>query len=442
MECASMEEAAAKWHTTVEALEGFTDLRPVWFRDDSPKGDAPMGNVDGVRVYLSRDAATIPAKGEVWLCRLDDRAYGDFMFALPILKLDREFFEDVCSRQLVGICAKIIEACPARLKAEYFRFVEKDADNSPRMKELAERTLAENRELKAALEKERASVTRLQDQVASMSERSRAQSATWEKERTEYKKRLEEARRRAASVPAPSADHSKDVARLERTVSEKETAITRLLADLESGKAEISELRGRVKNMQFRYDTDVARLTEERDTAVRQKEAVARHSAEAPKEDAVAEERIRELEKAVAERDARIAEMAAGIKEAPAPDGSSVGRDILEANRLLLDRASEMLDRLDRASAASPRPSIRRRGGDVIESDWFTARRYTVRMTPDRGSLEIRPDPKGSAVCRNRSIRLPGLDSLVPFKEDGRYLDAGYAEDMSSVTASFPEGPA
>lgn len=447
---AASKAVADKWHTSVEALDGYTDLEPVWFKDTAPKDGSPMGSKNGFRIFLNKDSPLKPAKGEVWLCKLDDKGYGDFMFAMPIMRMGMEFFEDVCTGRLAGMCAQVVEALSPKLRAEYFRFLEKDQVNTPEFKELSER-MGENEGLKKQIEKEKADNTALREKLASQASRSKTQSDAWEKERSDLKSQIE-----SLKTSKPADDASKSVARLEKAVSDKDKQISDLSGEIDAKSEQIAKLEGSIKNLKFKHQTEMDKLKEERDTAVRQKEAVVRHNSElndqkTSKADA---NRIRDLERSLNDCHNQIAELngmletkqkavdelTEAAKAAPKAVQSASCTDVSAIGQAVIERANALMDRLDRASMMAYTPSIRRRGGDILESDWFTKPRYSVRVSPDRRTMEITADPHGRAVCHARSLHLHGLDLLLPHDGVTRYLDVSYSADMASATVSFGDG--
>ncbi|MBR2093156.1 MAG: hypothetical protein IJ904_03830 [Candidatus Methanomethylophilaceae archaeon] len=57
--------------------------------------------------------------------------------------------------------------------------------------------------------------------------------------------------------------------------------------------------------------------------------------------------------------------------------------------------------------------SVTALGNDTIGSSLFESDRYVAYRSLDGTRLELRPDPRGDIVCREGTIRIPGIDRFI-----------------------------
>lgn len=62
--------------------------------------------------------------------------------------------------------------------------------------------------------------------------------------------------------------------------------------------------------------------------------------------------------------------------------------------------------------------TVSRTGPQTLHSKLFTDSRYFVSISPDHSMIMMRPHAGGSIICRGNSIRVSGLERMIPFENN------------------------
>lgn len=90
--------------------------------------------------------------------------------------------------------------------------------------------------------------------------------------------------------------------------------------------------------------------------------------------------------------------------------------------RNLRESGTEAVD-VDTAAETKPQPEekVRRTSPTTFESELFTDQKYLVRLARSGRTISFTPDVEGAAICVDKTISLPKLADLVPFRGETEY---------------------
>ena len=392
-----------------ESAEFLTTYKIVKFAYDNGQ---PIGEYNGKRVTVDANKCEMVQDGDIWVVGLIPFDEGYLADPISLVTVaDILSLTDTQVREL-GKCM----GASSKKASDVF----KDwlAEDSPVLKHLLE----EHEEIRKEIAKVEKEDIDLKTKLDMEKRRYTTLKEAFEEAAENHKKEKQELTNRLATMKK-QATASGDTTQLQKQIEA-------LNVSIKDREGKIHDLEGQVANIKTTSDREIAKLTEERDTAISQKEAVVAANSNKTKLEA----RVSELEAENEALKARKEELEGELAEESARGREKESQYIAQIRELTADigrmRAHDGaipgIATFDGRRAIKPPFTVRRESANTLTSDYFTESRYTVVMSCDRSKLMVRPDINGKVRCKEYSLNIKSLEELAPMKGPRHYCDVTY----------------
>lgn len=385
---AAAKKSVIDYNIAEPATRAMASAVPLTFRKDG-KGNV-CSSYGGYAVYVDRDAELPVNPGDSYFVTLKDKTVeSGCYFAIPVKKVDAEFFLEQCVDDRMEFLESILLR-GGKVSDELIDILTKCSPEINEKLTHGEGLMCANQDL--------------QNNVQMYKSKLENANATIRKKDGEIDKlKAQLSKKTSAKADAPKDDG------LKQRVGELEGENRSLKADLESMASERDELENAIAEMASYKQglmQDVARVSEE-----------------------------------IARKDIEIARLKTeldSLRSAPADAEKDRLIESLSSKLAELNRsASHPEERMSPYKTVfRPGITVRRDVKGSLSSDWFTEPRYKVLMTGDLTRVRIFPCEDGDIECECHTLRMPRLEEIAPFCGQ-EYLHADFDRDMSAVEVSL-----